>query len=91
MDTAKIYKIRAELKRLGIPTKSIPLLKGILANPGISTTDLGSLTGISKQATSKHLIPLEANGTLTTSHPHPLYKAWDIADNKVKELLTQLP
>lgn len=91
MDNAKIYKIRAELNAYGIPTKSITLLKGILTNPGISTTDLGVITGISKQAVSKHLIPLEKNNVLTNSHPHPLYKAWSITDNKVEELLKRLP
>jgi DNA-binding MarR family transcriptional regulator len=90
MNTIELYKIRAELTQLGVPTKSIPLLQAINKTPGITTTELGALTGMSKQAASKHVRPLEETGILTTNHPHPLYKSWDIADTRVRELISQI-
>lgn len=88
MKPADILKLRAELKSLGVPTKSIQILKAIYTRPGITNTELGAATNMTKQAASKHVNPLEAKGIIGNSHPHPLWKAWDITDVEVKRIIS---
>jgi DNA-binding MarR family transcriptional regulator len=90
MNKKQQYRLRAELKTLGVPSKSIKVLKVIHEQPGLTTTALGEVLGITKQAVSLHMIPLESSGVIANNHPHPLYKAWSIANPRVEELLTEL-
>jgi DNA-binding MarR family transcriptional regulator len=88
MTPQETLRIRAELKTLGVPTKSITTLKAIYSNPGMTNTELGAATNMTKPAVSKHVNPLEAKGIIGNSHPHPLWKAWEIKNDKVKNLIS---
>lgn len=90
MDNSQIYRIRAELKQFGVPTKSITILKAILLNPGITNTELGGQTNMTKQAVSKHVNPLEQKGIIGNTHPHPLWKAWRITNDDVRALVSEM-
>jgi DNA-binding MarR family transcriptional regulator len=90
MDINRIYQIRAELKALGVPTKSINTLKEIYRRPGLTNTELGEATSMTKPAVSKHVNPLEQKGVIGNSHPHPLWKAWEITNEDAKRLIKEL-
>ena len=89
--TTQIYSIRTKLRKHGITTKQIPFLKVIAENDGITTLEIAQHFNITKQAISKQAIPLEKKGIISNTHPHPLWKAWTITDDTIRQLLTKHP
>jgi DNA-binding MarR family transcriptional regulator len=90
MTAEEILTIRRALKGYGVPTKSIAILKAIIINPGITNTELGAATSMTKQAVSKHVNPLEAKGIIGNSHTTPYWKQWEVTNPEVKNLVTLL-
>jgi DNA-binding MarR family transcriptional regulator len=90
MQAEERLRIRANLRALGVPAKSIQMLKVMYERPGLTNTELGAATNMTKQAVSKHVNPLETKGIIGNTHPHPLWKAWEIRDEEVKNLIARL-
>ena len=91
MNIRDIIALRVQLSQQGVPKKSIELLQVILSNPRLTNTEIGLYMKITKQAVSKHVNTLEERGIIANHHGHPLWKAWELSNPIVAQLLTQLP
>lgn len=90
MDKKQTLQLRTQLRAYGIPTKSIKALIIIQQNPGITNSELASWLGITKQAVTKHVKPLEAAKVIQNDHPHPLWKSWTVSNPEVTQILTNI-